>query len=124
MKESIRKWREGEMEKGELNRRKRQHERMIKEKRQKEKERYKEEVEKAVKEGREWEVINRERGGRKGINEEIGMKEWTKHFKGLLGGVEYRVKGEGRKAMDGDDDRENEISREEVNEAITRLKRN
>ena len=39
---------------------------MLSEKRQREKERYKEEVEKAVKEGREWEVINKERGGGRG----------------------------------------------------------
>ena len=50
-------------------------------------------------------MINKERGGRKGINEEIGMEEWTTYFKALLGGVEKRVKGEG-----------NGISREEVNE--------
>ncbi|XP_033231657.1 golgin subfamily A member 6-like protein 22 [Belonocnema kinseyi] len=65
MKESIRKWRKGEMEKQELNRRKREHERMIKEKRQKEIDSDMEEVEKAVKEGREWEVISRGQGGKK-----------------------------------------------------------
>ena len=36
---------------------------MLNEKRQREKERYKEEVEKVVKEEREWEVNNKERGG-------------------------------------------------------------
>ena len=63
------------MEKGDCNRKRREHERMLNEKRQREKERYKEEVEEVVREGREWEVINKERGGRKGINENIGMRE-------------------------------------------------
>ena len=36
-------------------------------------------------------MINKERGGRKGINEEIGMEEWTTYLKALLGGVEKRV---------------------------------
>ena len=121
--ECVSKWRKGEMEKGECNRRRREHERMLSKKRQREKERYKEEVEEAVKEGREWEVINRGRGGRKGINEEIGM-EWMTYFKALLGGVEKRAKGEGRKEVAGDKDVGNGISRKEANEAIARMKRN
>ncbi|XP_033221150.1 myb-like protein X [Belonocnema kinseyi] len=64
-KESIRKWRKGEMEKEELDRNKRDHARKIEERKQKEKEIYMKEVDKTVKEEREWEVINTERGGRK-----------------------------------------------------------
>ena len=63
MKECVSKWRKGEMEKGEPNRRRMVHERILSDKRQREKERYKTEVEKAVKEGRLGEVINKERGG-------------------------------------------------------------
>ena len=47
----VSKWRKGEIEKGECNRRRRKHERMLSEKRQRGKARYEEEVEKAVKEG-------------------------------------------------------------------------
>ena len=112
------------MKKGECNRKRREHERRLIEKRQMEKERYKEEVEKAVSEGREWEVINKEKGGRKGINENIGLRQWTEKFKALLGGVEKRVNGEGRKEVEGDKDEGNGISREEVNEAIARIKGN
>lgn len=32
---------------------------------------------KALKEGREWDVINKERGERKSVNEEMKMREWT-----------------------------------------------
>ena len=97
---------------GECRRKRREHERMLNEKRQREKERYKE-VEKAVREGRRWEMLNKDRGGRKGIREEIGMEEWTTYFKTLLDGVEKRVKGEGRKEVVGDKDEGNGISREE-----------
>ncbi|XP_033216952.1 uncharacterized protein LOC117172817 [Belonocnema kinseyi] len=42
---------------------------------------------------------------------------------GLLGGVEYRVKAKGRKVVDGEEEIENDISRDDVNVAIARLKR-
>ena len=124
VKECINKWRKGEVEKGECNRKRREHEKRLNEKKQREKERYREEVEKAVREGRECEVHNTERGGRKGINEDIGMRERTTYFKALLDRVERRVKGEGRKEVEGDKDEGNGISREEVNEAIARMKGN
>ena len=38
--------------------------------------------------------------------------------------MENRVKGEGRKEVEGDKDEGNGVSREEVNEAISRMKRN
>ena len=76
VKKCISKWSKGEMEKRECNRKRRERERMLSEKRQREKESYKEEVQKAVMEGRKWEVINKERGDRKRINEEIGIKKW------------------------------------------------
>ena len=69
-------------------------------------------------------MINKERGGRKGIRKEIGMEELTTYFEALLGGVETRVKGEERKEVVGDKVEVNGISREEVNEAIAKMKRN
>ena len=68
VKSDIKKWKRGEADKGEYIKRKREHKKLLKVKRQEEKSSYMEEVEKAIKEGREWEVINRERGGWKGIN--------------------------------------------------------
>ena len=38
-----------------------------------------------------WEIVNGERKGRKGINEEIELEEWRRYFIKLLGGVEDRV---------------------------------
>ena len=52
------------------------------------------------------------------------MKEWMTYFKALLGGVEKRVKVEGRKEVVGDKEEGNGIRREEVNDAIARMKRN
>ena len=93
-------------------------------KRQEEKSRYMEEVEKAIKEGREWEVINIERVGWQGINEEISIEEWTVYFKKLLEGVSSRVLVESRKVKEGGTEEMDVISREEVNCAIAKLKGN
>lgn len=59
----------------------------------------------AFKKGRECEVINRERKSWKGVNEEIELREWTDYFKGLSGGVEKRIRGEGRRKEIGKEDR-------------------
>ncbi|XP_033231563.1 eukaryotic translation initiation factor 5B-like [Belonocnema kinseyi] len=73
MKKCVRKRRTGGMEKGEYNRRKREHERLLERKKQRDKEKYKEEIEKAIREGWDWDVTNKERGGKKGVNEEIEL---------------------------------------------------
>lgn len=69
MKKSVRKWRKGEFDKREYNRRKRDYGTKLNEKKLKEKESKMVDKEKAVKEEREWEVIHRKRGKRKGVNE-------------------------------------------------------
>ena len=84
VKSDLKKWRRGEADKGEYIKRKREYKKLLEVKRQEEKSRYVEEVEKAIKEGREWEVINRERGGWKEINEEINIDKWTVYFRKLL----------------------------------------
>ena len=55
---------------------------------------------------------------------EISIEEWTVYFKKLLGGVSSRVLGERRKVKVGGTEEMDEISREEVNCAIAKLKRN
>jgi len=64
---------------------------------------------------RENEVINRERNGRKRVNEDIDKREWKEYFMKLSGGVEGKVVkgtgGEGRR-----------ISRKEVRRAIRKIK--
>lgn len=121
MREYIKEWRKGVLGKKEYNKLHKEHEKLVRRKREEEKERYNKEVEKAVSEGREWEVINRERGNRKDINREIGMREWTDYFKRMGGGVNNRIRGEGRKFIKENDIEE--VRREEVEKAIARLKR-
>lgn len=53
-------------------------------------------------EGQIWKIINRERKNKKRVNEGIEMKEWDGFFRGLLGGVEWRViRGIGREMGEG-----------------------
>lgn len=63
-----------------------------------------------------WEIVNRERKKRNKINEGIEMREWEKHFKRLLGGVEGKVT-RGEKKTE-----EKEISREEIREVVRKIK--
>jgi hypothetical protein len=66
-----------------------------------------------------WEIVNRERNRRKGVNGEIGMEEWVEYFRRLLGGVEERVvKGEGRRRTG----EERGISRGEIRGTIRRIR--
>lgn len=70
-----------------------------------------------------WELINRERKKKARINEGIKMEEWKEYFMGLLeGGVEGRVVMDGRGRRKGRGEEEMDINREEVREAIKRLK--
>lgn len=67
-----------------------------------------------------WEVINRERKKRGGIDERIKMEEWTGYFRGLMREVEGRVVRGTREERE--EDEEPEISREETERAMKRLK--
>ncbi|XP_051161831.1 uncharacterized protein LOC127281899 [Leptopilina boulardi] len=118
----IKRWRKGEMKKEDYNREHKEHGKLVRKKREEGRERYIKEVEKAIEEGREWEVINRERRKGKEINKEISIEDWTKYFQGLSGGMGYKIRGEGRRREV--EMEQEEISREEVNEAINRIKRN
>lgn len=74
-------------------------------------------------ESKVWELINRERKKRARIYEGIEMEEWKEYFMGLLeGGVEGRVIMDGRGKREGRGEEEMDINREEVREAIKRLK--
>ncbi|XP_043478498.1 uncharacterized protein LOC122508895 [Leptopilina heterotoma] len=121
LREDIKKWRRGKMEKKEYNRRHKKHGKLIRRKREEGRERFLKEVEKAIEEGKEWEVINRERKRGKEINRDIRMEDWTNYFKGLSGGMERKIRGEGRRRDV--EVEQSEVSREEINEAIKRLKR-
>lgn len=53
--------------------------------------RWERQIEETKREGQIWEVVNKERKGRKEVNREIGMEKWEEYFRGLLRGVEGRV---------------------------------
>ena len=88
VKLDLKKWRRREIDKEEYKKRKREHKKLLEVKIQEKKSRNMEnKVEKAIKEGREWEVINKERGG------------WPKLWRtGLV--IPLLKKGGGRKVED------------------------
>lgn len=61
-------------------------------------------VEKASRESKVWEIVNRERR-RKKVNKNIDMEEWKEHFMRLLGGGggEGRVVKEDKSRVKGED---------------------
>jgi len=62
------------------------------EKKREEARRWEEEVKEARTENHVWKIVNRERKKKKWVNEGIELEEWDRYFKGLLGGVEWRVR--------------------------------
>jgi len=75
----------------------------------------------AKKEGKIWELVNREWKSRKRINETIEMEEWKEYFMGLMRRIEKRairrMKKKEREKKD-----EKKMKLEEVKDAIWRLK--
>ncbi|XP_051155795.1 uncharacterized protein LOC127278239 [Leptopilina boulardi] len=110
------------MSKKEYNGEHKKHEKLLRRKKEDEKQRFLEELEKAVKEGREWEVVNRELNKWKGINRNIKMEEWTEYFREMAGGVQNRLRGEGRRRSV--EKGGEEIRKEELIQAIGKMKRN
>lgn len=111
---------EGKEELGVYRESKRKYRRMCEEQRKEEVERWEKELEGVRTEGQVWKAINRERKRRRKVNERIKMVEWDEHFKGLLGGVEWRVRRGGRSERG--EDGEEEIGREEIGRVIRNLK--
>lgn len=57
-------------------------------------------MKKVIRESKMWEIINKERKKKKGINEEIELEEWKEYFMKVMGGVEERVRmGEEKRRM-------------------------
>ncbi|KYN20187.1 hypothetical protein ALC57_07477 [Trachymyrmex cornetzi] len=84
---------------------------MCEAKKKKENKRWKRKAEGAKSERQVWEILNRERNRCKGINKEIGMREWEEYFEDLLGVEGTVVRGErGREKQW----MERELSREET----------
>ena len=54
------------------------------------------------------------------INERIEIKEWDEYFRGLLGGVEWRVRKGGERGRDMDE--EGDLGLEEIKRVVMKLK--
>ena len=110
MRKELRKWRREGGNGRKYKELKREYGRLCEEKRSKEVERWMKEVEGVRTEGEVWKVVNRGRKRKGRVNEGIAMGDWDEYFRGLLGGVEWRVRrgGETRRWDDG----EAEIGRE------------
>lgn len=54
------------------------------------------------------------------VNEKIKMKEWDKHFKRLLGEVEWKVV-RGEKRVRGEDNKEGKIEKREIRRVMRNL---
>lgn len=88
MRRALREWREKEEKKEEYRKEKKEYKEMCERKKKEENERWEKRAEEAMRECEVWEIINRERKGRRRIKEGIRMNEWREHFMRLLGGVE------------------------------------
>lgn len=88
--------------------------------RRKKREEFIREVGRARSQGEICEVIRKQRGGRKRVNEEIKEKEWRKYFMDLMGRSENKVKGGERRI---EETTGNELERGEVEAVLRNLKR-
>lgn len=115
----LRKWRAKEEGRKEYREKKREYEKLCERKRREETKKWMREAEKVKREGNVWEIVNRGRKKRRGIEERIEEEEWKEYFMRLLGGVEHRIRDGEEK---GRDDEEKVISGEEIEEAVRKIK--
>jgi len=101
-------------EKEKYEERKRKYKELCERKRREENERFEREAEKVRNESEVWRVINRERKHRKGVNKDIGMEEWRKYFKEVLGGMERRVRKKNEEGRRRKEEKEEGMREEEV----------
>ncbi|KMQ85710.1 hypothetical protein RF55_15573 [Lasius niger] len=114
VRQELRKWRKGDR----YREVKREYKEMCERKKKEEGEKWMREAGEAKIENKVWELINRERRKRKGVDEGIQVEEWKEHFMGLLGGVEERVmRGQERR---GRREKEQDIEWEEDDKQIKR----
>ncbi|XP_018402019.1 PREDICTED: uncharacterized protein LOC108779148 [Cyphomyrmex costatus] len=118
----LRKWRRGEVEGNEYRKMKKEYRKLCEGKKEIGRERLIEEAEAAKSEKDVWKIVNRERRRKKGINEEISMKEWKEHFENLLEGDKrgerWKTEEEGIEMLKGD-----KIERVEISQVIKGLKK-
>ncbi|XP_024876545.1 vicilin-like seed storage protein At2g18540 [Temnothorax curvispinosus] len=119
----LKEWRKVREEGSVYRERRKEFKELCKRKKEEENLRWERKAMEARRESEVWEIVNRERRKRRGIEEGIEEEEWKKYFMQLLGGVEGRVKmgeDEGREGKEREE--EEEISIEEMRRAIRKLK--
>lgn len=113
VKRSLRKWRGGIGEREKYRNGKKDYIELYERKRREENEDWERRAKEARREKEVWDIVNRERKGRKKrVNTGIEMRKWKEYFMRLLDGIERRVvngKGNGRRKGE-----EGDISREDV----------
>jgi len=122
VKEELVRWKQKGGGGEEYKRKKKEYRIVCEGKKRKERERWEREIESVKTERQVWKVVRRERGGkRRKVDQRIKMKDWERHFKELLGGVEERLRGK-RNKRKREEDREEDISKEEIDWAIRKMK--
>ncbi|XP_076660673.1 uncharacterized protein LOC143364045, partial [Halictus rubicundus] len=117
----LRRWKEGKEEGERYRSTKNKYKKLCEEKKEQERERILIEAGKANTEGKVWEFLRKMRGGKGGgMMKEIEMETWKEYFMGLLGGVETKIEGGGKRRGRGTG--EEEIGMEEIERVIRRLK--
>jgi len=114
----------------EYKRKKKEYKELCRKKKKEDNERWEKRAREIRREGEVWELLSKERGRRKRINEGIEQEEWKEYFMGLLGGVERRVILGGERKIGGEkgevdkigEVEEIEISGDKIKRAMKRLR--
>jgi len=117
---ALREWRKRGKEKEEYKKEKKEYNELCGAKKREENKRWEKEAEEAKTEEQVWRIVNRERRKWKSVNEGIGMNEWEKYFREVLGGVDGKVvwgEREGRRSEE-----EGEVEKEEIRRVLGKLK--
>jgi len=126
VKRELRRWREYQGAGESFRRGRKEYRELCERKKKEEREIWEMKISKIKKESEVWELVKKERRKGKKIDEGTEMKEWKEHFMRLLGGVGNKVvMGTEERSERRDEEgrrKEKNISREEIKEAIRKLK--
>lgn len=122
VRRELREWRRKGRGEGEIYRRKkREYNELCRRKKEEENKRWARNAMEVRRKDEVWEIVNRERRGRRKINEGIRIDEWREYFMTLLGGVKGKVV-RGYRDRRGEENGKEGIGREEFRRAMGRLR--
>ncbi|XP_070519746.1 golgin subfamily A member 6-like protein 22 [Cardiocondyla obscurior] len=121
VKEELEKWRESGGSGNEYKKSKKEYKKLCDRKKEEEKRKWEKEVEQAKTKGDVWKIVNKGRKERRGVDEKIEIREWKDYFRGVLGGMEWRVGEEVERSKE--EDEKKEMEREEFEKVIKKLKK-